>query len=514
LSTGISRQAVRPRGWLGFPYGAWLIIAVEFWERFSFYGMLAILALFLTASQTRGGFAWSAVDALALVGVYSGSMYAFPAIGGYLADRVIGRRRAVAIGASCMLVGQVLLASPTFVPAMLGAWHRAPLLDALHALGVPLGQIARSETVAAAIATRGATLDAAHGALWLDQAYTAGVLGFYAALLFLIVGNALMKSTLVVLCGEAFEPDDPRREGAYAYYYLGISIGAMLSGVIVGIVAESYGWHYGFAVGAAGMTVALGLYLALASRLLPGIGVRPSRRSSGAAGGAGPNSSSPQVPGEVSRRISLVLVAALLLGAFSVGWFQMFGSWSLFIEQSVDRSIGSFVIPVPWFSSINAAVVIAVAPAVAALWVHLAARDQPVDIVRKYAFSLATVTVAHVLMYGSALSAAKGAQASVWLPIAAVMVLAIGEIVAWTATYGFVARAAPRGFASMTMGAWYLLTLGLGGYVSGFAGHWVDTQGFPMTFARIAIAMGAATAVALLLRRPLRRLAARAGVAL
>jgi POT family proton-dependent oligopeptide transporter len=514
LSAGISQQAVRRRGWLGFPYGAWLIIAVEFWERFSFYGMLAILALFLTASQARGGFAWSAADALALVGLYSGSMYAFPAIGGYFADRVIGRRRAVAIGASCMLVGQVLLASPTFLPAMLGAWHRTPLLDALRALGVPLGQLVRSGTVAAAIATRGAALDAAHGAFWLDQAYRAGAVGFYAALLFLVVGNALMKSTLVVLCGEAFEPTDPRREGAYAYYYLGISVGAMLSGVIVGIVAVSYGWHFGFAVGAVGMTVALGLYLVLAPRLLPGIGVRPARRSSGAVDAAALKSSNSHTPGEVPRRISLVFVAALLLGAFSVGWFQMFGSWSLFIEQSVDRSFGSFVIPVPWFSSINAAVVIMVAPAVAALWVHLAARDRPVDIVRKYAFALGTATLAHVLMYGSALSAANGTLASVWLPILAVMIFAIGEIVAWTATYGFVARAAPTGFASMTMGAWYLLTLGLGGYVSGFAGHWVDTQGFSMTFARIAVAMGAATAVALLLRRPLQRLAARAGVAL
>jgi POT family proton-dependent oligopeptide transporter len=220
------------------------------------------------------------------------------------------------------------------------------------------------------------------------------------------------------------------------------------------------------------------------------------------------------VPGDVLSRIVLIVVPAVMLCAFSIAWFQMFGSWSLFIERAVDRSVGSFVIPVPWFASINAAVVISVAPAVAALWVHLAARDRPVDIVQKYAFALSMAALAHGLMYASALGAANGSPASVWLPVLAFTVFAIGEIVAWTATYGFVARAAPPGFASVTMGAWYLLTLGLGGYLSGFTGHWVDAQGFPVTFGRVGGAMAVATVVALLMHGPLRRVAARIGVTL
>jgi proton-dependent oligopeptide transporter, POT family len=499
------------RGWLGYPYGAWLITGVEFWERFSFYGMLAILPLFLTDSPTHGGFGWSAAEALALVGLYSGSMYAFPAVGGYFADRVIGRRLAVAIGASFMLLGQVLMTSPTFLPAMLGAWYRVPLLDVLDGLGVPLGQISRSETVTAAIAAHGPSVDAHLGTMWLGHAYIAGAVGFYAALACLIVGNALMKSTLVVLCGETFAPDDPRREGAYAYYYLGISAGALLSGVIVGVVAESYGWHYGFGVAAVGMLVALALYLALAPRWLRHIGLRPSRESSRAGINLAPLRAA-RATGQVGLRIRLVLVMAILLCVFSVGWFQLFGSWSLYIERAVDRSVGRFIIPVPWFSSIDAAVVILAAPAVSALWVHLAARDRSVDIVRKYAFALAMVTLGHVLMCISAVSAASGTPSAAWIPILSVALLGFGEIVAWTATYGFVSRAAPAGFASVTMGTWYLLTLGLGGYLSGFTGHWVDTEGFTLTFARVAVAMGVATAVALFLRRPLLRVAVRAGV--
>ena len=199
---------------------------------------------------------------------------------------------------------------------------------------------------------------------------------------------------------------------------------------------------------------------------------------------------------------------------FSTGWFQMFGSWSLFIEHSVDRSVGSFVVPVAWFSSINAAVVILIAPGIAALWVRLAARNWQVDIVQKYLFAISMATLGNALMYVAGLLTTHGAQAPLWIPLVGVALLGFGEIVAWTATYGFVSRAAPAGFASVTMGAWYLLTLGLGGYLSGVTGKWVDSVGFTATFASIAAALALGAAAALALRAPLVRLAARANVSL
>jgi dipeptide/tripeptide permease len=133
---------------------------------------------------------------------------------------------------------------------------------------------------------------------------------------------------------------------------------------------------------------------------------------------------------------------------------------------------------VPWFTSINAAVVIGLAPMVPAFWVRLGTRNQRVDIVQKYAFALAMVTAGHLLMYLSARNAAPAALASVWIPLVALSLLGMGEIVAWTATYGMVSRAAPAGFASVAMGAWYLLTLGLGGYLSGFTGGLLESIGF------------------------------------
>jgi POT family proton-dependent oligopeptide transporter len=309
--------------------------------------------------------------------------------------------------------------------------------------------------------------------------------------------------------------DDPRREGAYTYYYLGISVGAMLSGFIVGIVAQTFGWHLGFAVTAAGMSVALGSYVLLAPRWLGAIGMRPDSRppvagpESAMAAAAAKNAGT-----EVRLRIGLLFVLASLLCAFSVGWFQLFGSWLLFIERDVHRAIGSFVIPVPWFTSINALVVIILAPMVAAFWVRLGTRNQRVDIVQKYTFALAMVTIGHLLMYLAARDAAPKVPTSVWIPLVSLSLLGIGEIVAWTATYGMVSRAAPAGFASVAMGAWYLMTLGLGGYLSGFTGSLLESIGFAGAFGTVTAIMGAACVIALLLRAPLSRLAARANVSL
>jgi proton-dependent oligopeptide transporter, POT family len=491
----------------GFPRGAWLIIIVEFWERFSFYGMLAILALFLTAEPARGGFGWTDGRALTLVGIYTGLMYALPAFGGYVADRVLGRRRAVMIGAALMLVGQSLMASPVYIPWLLGAWRGLPLLAALRQLHVPLGYLARPDAVNVAIAAHGWLLDHQDGVKWLSEAYGGATLGLYAALGCLILGNALMKSTMVVLCGDAFAAGDTRREAAYAYYYLGIAVGSFLSGIVVGSVAEVFGWHYGFSVGAVGMVIALTAYRVLAPRWLGEIGTRPE--PSPGKSGAGANRAR-----HTKMRLTLLLILALLLCVFSTGWFQMYGSWSLYIDRFVDRAIGGFIVPVPWFASWNSLIVVASAPLFAALWVRLAARHQRIDIVHKYSFALATVAGGHFLMYGAVVLTAQGGLAPLWIPLFAFALCAIGEIVAWTSTYDIIYRAAPRGFVSATMGAWYFMTLGLGGYLSGVTGKWVESLGYGNTFLVLAVAFGAIAIVALVARAPLRRLASRSEVTL
>ena len=175
-----------------------------------------------------------------------------------------------------------MLTSPVFLPELLGWWHGAPLLQALHELGVPLG-------TAAAFGCRRCSDRCAAASRSMPGAGTAGCgrriawprSDSLSRIFCLMLGNALMKSTLVVLCGETMSTDDPRREGAYTYYYLGISVGAMLSGVAVGSAAQAFGWHFGFAVAACGMSVALASYVLLAPRWLGAIGLCPDGRAPG-----------------------------------------------------------------------------------------------------------------------------------------------------------------------------------------------------------------------------------------
>src|SRR5581483_4505678 len=233
-------------------------------------------------------------------------------------------------------------------------------------------------------------------------------------------------------------------------------------------------------------------------RWLGDIGERRSTPAASHIGSAAPRSAS--AAAETWRRITLVLVLAGLMCIFSTGWFQMYGSWSLFIEHSVDRAVGSLTVPVAWFSSINAIVVISIAPLLASLWVRLAASNRSVNIIQKFFFAIVMAMLGNGLMYWAGAVAGGGRLAPIWMPLLGVSMLGCGEIVAWTATYGFVTRAAPAGFASVTMGAWYLLTLGLGGYLSGVTGKWVDTVGFTATFGIIAIVMGVGAAAALVMR--------------
>lgn len=501
--------------WWGYPKAAWLVIGVEFWERFSFYGMLSILILFLTTSPTHGGFGWSATDALALTGIYSGAMYAFPALGGYLADRVFGRRRAVGLGVTFMLLGQVLMASPAFIPFIWGAWCHAPLLDGLQSLNVPLGYLRPTPVIVAAIAQRGAMLDEQHGVSWLAYAYGSAAIGFYAALFFLVLGNALMKSSLVVLCGELFAPTDARREGAYSYYYSGIALGALLSGIAVGSIAAAFGWYCGFMIAAAGMLVAFGSYVVMSPRWLAHVGSRVERQTKAV---SAVQASNPLPGAQATRRVALpiLLLSALapLLCVFSVGWFQLYGTWSLFIERFVDRAVGAFVVPVPWFGSLDAGVAIVAAPLLAAIWIRLETTRYSFDIVQKYLFALAMAAIAHVFMWVCAGETAAGVTPTMWLPVISVAFLALGELVAWTSTYALVSRAAPTGYASVAMGAWYFVTLGLGGYLAGFTGHMVDSLGYAKTFGCIAGLMAATAFGALMMRGPLLRLANRAEIRL
>jgi len=471
------------------PPAAQLAIALELCERFGFYSLLSLLALFLSAERSAGGFAWDHTSALALLGVYSGLMYALPVIGGLVADRLLGHRRALIVGGSMMCAGYALLMSPALLPRLLEALGQHGATAQLAAITAPLG---------AWHVPPGLTPEA--GRLYLGVSAT-----FWTAIVALISGNALFKSTLVIVLGDSLEGDDGLRETAYAYYYTAINVGGLIAGFVAGAVAVNFGWAAAFGTAALAVGAALTAYIGLSrglERRRPGVhAVSPARLSTPEQRGAG-------------TRLFILAVFASLLLVYSIGSFQLYGVMSLFLEHNIDRSVGSFEIPTEWFTSVDSAALILAAPAFAALWTWLARRGREPDMLHKYAIAL-TLGALGLLLFAAVARPHPGAPAHGWiLPALGITVQATGEVAAWTASYGLVYRLAPRRWTAAVMGAFYASTLGLGAYLAGWFGRFAQPWGEGHYFLLLGVVTAGAAVVALLIGAPLRRLAASSGAAL
>jgi proton-dependent oligopeptide transporter, POT family len=471
------------------PGAAQLAIGFELCERFGFYSLLSLLALFLSAERSAGGFAWDRTSALSLLGVYSGLMYALPVIGGWIADRILGHRRALIVGGSMMCAGYVLLMSPGLLPHLLEALGHHGATAQLAAIAAPLG----TWDVPAGLTAEAGRL------------YLAVSAAFWAAIVALIAGNALFKSTLVVVLGDSFEGDDGLRETAYAYYYTAINVGGFIAGIVAGAVAVTFGWAAAFGTSALAVGGALAGYIGLSRGLQRR---RPDAHSAPAARAAAP------LEAGAGKRLFILAVFAALLLIYSTGSFQLYGVMSLFLEHNVDRRVGSFEIPTEWFTSVDSAALILAAPAFAALWTWCARRGREPDILHKYALALLLGAVG-LLLFAAVAWPRPRAGAPGWiLPAIGIFVLATGEVAAWTASYGLVYRLAPRRWTAAVMGAFYASTLGLGAYLAGWLGRFAQPGGEGRYFLLLGVITVGAAVVALLIGPPLRRLAASSGAAL
>ena len=194
----------------GHPKGLYLLFTVEMWERMSYYGMRALLTLYMTAKTTdmNPGFGMNTTEALKVYAWYTGLVYATPLLGGYLADRYLGQRRSVYIGGILMMIGHFLMAVP-------------------------------------------------------------GMFAFYAALIFLIIGNGFFKPNISTMVGGLYEEGDSRRDSAFTIFYMGINLGAVLAGLVCGSLGEKIGFHWGFGAAGVGMALGLIIFWMLEGRLLP-----------------------------------------------------------------------------------------------------------------------------------------------------------------------------------------------------------------------------------------------------
>ena len=197
------------------PRALYLLFATEMWERLSYYGMRALLVLYMT-DHLRGGLGFDDARALRTYAVYTLGVYVTPLLGGWVADRLLGQRYSVLAGASLMMVGHFLMAVP-------GLW------------------------------------------------------AFHGALAFLIGGNGLFKPNISSLVGGLYREGDPQREAGFTFFYMGINTGALLAPLVVGTLGEKLGWHVGFGAAGVGMAIGLVAFATLGPRLLGSAGLRAPR---------------------------------------------------------------------------------------------------------------------------------------------------------------------------------------------------------------------------------------------
>lgn len=421
---------------LGHPKGLYVLFFVEMWERFSYYGMRALLIFYLVQHWM-----FSDGEASVIYGSYTALVYITPVIGGYLADRYLGQRKAVLFGAVMLTIGHFLMALE----------------------GDGSGQT-----------------DPAISMFWL-------------ALAFIIVGSGFLKANISVIVGQLYPRTDIRRDGAYTIFYMGINLGAALGSIIAGYLGQTYGWSYGF--GAAGIGMLLGLLVFVWGKpYLIGRGepASPEQLNNRIAGlklewllyiaGLGLVAlcwimvQHQAVVGTLLGVSGAVLVLYVLFTAVArlepndrdrifAAMFLIFGSilfWALFeqagsslnlfTDRHVDRSILGFDVPASVFQSINAIYIVLLAPVFAILWVALGKRGLEPSVPLKFALGLAQLGIGFLVLVAG--SASDGLTPVLFIFLI-YLLHTTGELCLSPVGLSAMNRLAPSQMASLIMGTWF-----------------------------------------------------------
>jgi POT family proton-dependent oligopeptide transporter len=441
-------QTSQRRELFGHPRALSFLFATEMWERFSYYGMRALLVLYMVkylfaphraeaviglasfraALETVFGALSTQQFASHIYGFYTGLVYLTPVFGGLIADRILGQRRTVLLGAGLMAIGHFMMAFETL---------------------------------------------------------------FLFALTVLILGNGAFKPNISTQVGLLYAPGDPRRDRAFSIFYVGINLGAFLAPLVCGTLGEELGWHYGFAAAGVGMTLGLLIYLSATPHLPHDAFAKHD--STGA---------------PLARADWLAIGAiAMLLLPVSVYWGtyeQQGNTIALWADQNTDRHFNLLLfsgeIPVTWFQAFNPFMIFAFTPFIVAFWRWQGAREP--FTVTKMAIGCFLSAASFLIMVAAAWSGGDSKASWLWL-LAFFVVITIGELYISPTGLSMVTKVAPLRFLSLLMGVW-LMTNFIGGFLAGYLGTFWSTLGKPSFFLMLAILSGFSGVAIALLSRPLR----------
>ena len=442
----------RPKG---HPAGLYVLFLTEMWERFSYYGMRALLVLFLVSSTSKGGLGWDQTAASQLYGWYTGLVYLTPLIGGLLADRFLGTHRSLLIGGSIIALGHFSLALETSV-------------------------------------------------------------SFYAGLLLIILGTGFFKPCVSTMVGSLYPQGDTRRDAGFTIFYMGINLGALLGTLACGYLGESpdWGWRYGFGAAGVGMVAGLLVYAGLKPRFLSGVGAPPATPVLSGSAAQAPRNREPVTLAERRAVLSILLVAAFVV-FFWMAYEQAGSSMNLFAMRQTRRTFLGFDFPASWFQAINPAAILLLSPIFAWGWGRLGQRGLEPSTTAKMGVGMLLLGGGFLFMVGASLEAQQAGAASPGWLIATYLLHTTGELCLSPVGLAFVSKTAPPRFGSLLMGAWFLanfLANLLAGYLAGAQaaferGLVLTVFGGPADFYLLFVISSATAGVLLLLLTPaLRRL--------
>ncbi len=444
MASSLTKDSVRPgtpgseKTFFGHPRGLATLFMTEMWERFSYYGMKALLPLYLVAP---GGLHLSAATATAIYSVYVSLVYLLALPGGWFADRVLGPRKTVAVAGFIIMLGHLTLALPS------------------------------SGT-------------------------------FFAGLGLVAIGSGLLKANISTMVGHLYDgPDDPRRDGGFTIFYIGINLGAFAAPLVIGTVGENVDWHLGFALAAVGMALGLGQYL-LGGRHLSG------------------RSREIPTPLTAAERTATLRKAALwaavaivfyaivgLFGVYTLNWLlvpitiaglvipvmviarikrdkdldraeqsrmtayiwffvaaavfwmiydQGGSTLSIFADSSAENAVLGWKFPVSWYQSVNPVMIMALAPVFAWMWLSLSRRGKEPSTAVKFASGLVLIGASFFLFLAPLAIADGGHKAAAMWLVAIYFAQTVGELTVSPVGLSVTTKMAPAKYASRMMGVWFL----------------------------------------------------------
>jgi proton-dependent oligopeptide transporter, POT family len=474
------------RSFFGHPRGLSTLFFTEMWERFSYYGMRALLILFMTASVQHGGLGFNTSKAGSIYGLYTAMVFLLSLPGGWMADRITGQRRAVLWGGTIIAIGHFSMAIPR-----------------------------------------------------LDT--------FYLGLACIVVGTGLLKPNISTMVGALYSIDDARRDGGFSIFYMGINVGALLSPLVCGYLGENINWHYGFAAAGVGMTLGLIQYV-LGAKYLGSAGLDIAGADSDkrrfriglivtaaliAAAIALTETGTIMLTAEqISDIFGILLIAIVVVffiwlfaakgysrlerGRFLAIFVLFIASalfWSayeqagstlnLFAERNTNLHAWDF----PWwglfrasyFQSFNSVFIILLAPLFAWLWVALR-RHEPTS-TAKFSIGLVFVGLGLAIL----IPIAGGTAVSPWWLTATYFLHTIGELCLSPVGLSAMTKLAPARICGLMMGVWFL-SMSVGDYISGRLASVYETFPLPQLFGLVAVFCIVVGLLLVFLLRPMKKL--------